>query len=33
VLEVHARKAEVEKPRRIQIGNGKPAIEGKATKA
>ena len=33
VLEVHAKKAEVEKPRRIQIGNGKPAIEGKATKA
>jgi HSP20 family protein len=33
VLEVHAKKAEVEKPRRIQIANGKPAIEGKATKA
>jgi HSP20 family protein len=40
VLEVHVRKPEVEKPRRIQIGNGKtaiangkPAIEGKATKA
>src|SRR6478736_8017990 len=33
VLEVHAKKAEVEKPRRIQIGNGKAAIEGKATKA
>jgi HSP20 family protein len=33
VLEVHAKKAEVAKPRRIQIGNGKPAIEGKATKA
>ena len=33
VLEIHAKKAEVEKPRRIQIGNGKPAIEGKATKA
>jgi HSP20 family protein len=32
VLEVHARKPEVEKPRRIQIGNGKAAIEGKATK-
>jgi HSP20 family protein len=33
VLEVHVRKPEVEKPRRIQIGNGKAAIEGKATKA
>jgi HSP20 family protein len=33
VLEIHAKKAAVEKPRRIQIGNGKAAIEGKATKA
>jgi HSP20 family protein len=33
VLEVHVNKPEVEKPRRIQIGNGKAAIEGKATKA
>ena len=33
VLEIHAKKAEVEKPRKIQIGNGKAAIEGKATKA
>jgi HSP20 family protein len=33
VLEVHAKKAEVEKPRRIQISNGKAAIEGKTTKA
>ena len=30
VLEVHVRKPEVEKPSRIQISNGKPAIEGKA---
>ena len=34
VLEVHVKKPEVEKPRRIQIGNGKAAIvEGKSTKA
>ena len=33
VLEVHVKKPEVEKPRRIQIGNGKAAIEGKASKA
>jgi HSP20 family protein len=33
VLEVHVTKPEVEKPHRIQIGNGKAAIEGKATKA
>jgi HSP20 family protein len=32
-LEVHVRKPDVEKPHRIQIGNGKAAIEGKATKA
>jgi HSP20 family protein len=32
-LEVHVTKPEVEKPHRIQIGNGKAAIEGKATKA
>ena len=32
-LEVHVKKPEVEKPRQIQIGNGKAAIEGKATKA
>ena len=33
VLEVHAKKPAVEKPRRIQIGNGKAAIvEGKAAK-
>lgn len=31
VLEVHVTKPEVEKPHRIQIGNGKAAIEGKAT--
>jgi HSP20 family molecular chaperone IbpA len=34
VLEVHVKKHEVEKPRRIQIGNGKAAIvEGKSTTA
>lgn len=33
VLEIHARKPEIEQPHRIQIGNGKAAIEGKATKA
>jgi len=33
VLEVHVTKPEVEKPHRIQIGNGKAVIEGKATKA
>ena len=33
VLEVHASKPEVAKPSQIQIGNGKAAIEGKATKA
>jgi HSP20 family protein len=33
VLEVHVSKPAVEKPSRIQIGNGKAAIEGKATKA
>jgi HSP20 family protein len=33
VLEIHARKPEIEKPHRIQIGNGKAAIEGKAAKA
>ena len=33
VLEVHVTKPELEKPHRIQISNGKPAIEGKATKA
>ncbi len=33
VLEVHVSKPEVEKPHQIQIGNGKAAIEGKATKA
>ena len=33
VLEVHVTKPELEKPHRIQIGNGKAAIEGKATKA
>jgi HSP20 family protein len=33
VLEVHVTKPELEKPRRIQIGNGKAVIEGKATKA
>jgi HSP20 family protein len=32
VLEIHAKKAEVEKPRQIQIGDGKAAIEGKAAK-
>jgi HSP20 family protein len=32
VLEVHAQKPEVMKPHRIQIGNGKAAIEGNATK-
>jgi HSP20 family protein len=30
VLEVHVRKPAVEKPHKIQIGNGKAAIEGKA---
>jgi HSP20 family protein len=33
VLEIHARKPEIEKPHRIQIGNGKAAIESKTTKA
>jgi HSP20 family protein len=33
VLEVHVTKPELEKPHRIQISNGKAAIEGKATKA
>jgi HSP20 family protein len=33
VLEVHVKKPELEKPHRIQIGNGKSAIEGKATEA
>ena len=33
VLEVHVTKPAVEKPHLIQIGNGKAAIEGKATKA
>jgi HSP20 family protein len=33
VLEVHVQKPAVEKPHRIAIGNGKPVIEGKATKA
>ena len=33
VLEVHVKKPELEKPHRIQIGNGNAAIEGKATKA
>jgi HSP20 family protein len=33
VLEVHVTKPEAEKPHRIAIGNGKPAIEAKATKA
>ena len=32
-LEVHVKKPELEKPRQIQIGNGKAAIDGKATKA
>src|SRR5690348_4877756 len=32
-LEVHVKKPELEKPHQIQIGNGKPAIEGKATNA
>ena len=31
-LEVHVKKPEVEMPHRIQIGNGKAAIEGKTTK-
>jgi HSP20 family protein len=30
-LEVHVQKPKVKTPRRIQIGNGKPAIAGKAT--
>jgi HSP20 family protein len=33
VLEVHVSKPKLEKPHRIQIGNGKATIEGKATKA
>jgi len=33
VLEVHVTKPAVEKPHRIQIGNGKAAIEAKAAKA
>jgi hypothetical protein len=33
VLEVHVNKPEVEKPIRIEIGNGKAVIEGTATKA
>ena len=33
LLEVHVQKPAVEKPHQIQIGNGKAAIEGKATKA
>src|SRR5439155_20461283 len=33
VHEVHVTKPAVEKPHLIQIGNGKAAIEGKATKA
>jgi len=33
VLEVHVTKPELEKAHQIQIGNGKAAIEGKATKA
>jgi HSP20 family protein len=33
VLEVHVTKPELEKPHQIQIGNGKAAIEGKASKA
>jgi HSP20 family protein len=33
VLEIHVKKPKVEKPHRIQISNGKAAIEGKATKA
>jgi HSP20 family protein len=33
VLEVHVNKPELKKPSRIQIGNGKAAIEGKAAKA
>jgi HSP20 family protein len=33
VLEVHVQKPAVEKPHRIAIGNGKPVIEAKATKA
>ena len=32
-LEVHVKKPEVKRPRQIQIGNGKTAIEGKAVKA
>ena len=32
-LEVHVKKPAVEMPHRIQIGNGKATIEGKATKA
>jgi HSP20 family protein len=32
-LEVHVKKPAVEMPHRIQIGNGKAAIEGRATKA
>jgi HSP20 family molecular chaperone IbpA len=31
-LEVHVKKPAVETPHQIQIGNGKAAIEGKATK-
>jgi|SRR5579862_3651581 len=33
VLEVHVGKPETVKPHRIQIGNGKAVIEGKASKA
>ena len=32
-LEVHVKKPEIEVPHRIQIGNGKAAIEGKTKKA
>jgi HSP20 family protein len=32
-LEVHVKKPEIEMPHRIQIGNGKAAIEGKSKKA
>jgi HSP20 family protein len=32
-LEVHVTKPEEKKPHQVQISNGKPAIEGKATKA
>jgi HSP20 family protein len=33
VLEVHVTKPEEKKPHQVLISNGKPAIEGKATKA